>query len=80
VFGVFLHAANTEHNQMFFLFVRNWRTGCKHPTTHQFFKKYLEAQQVWASKNIKKEPENVKKAIHNSGRRENSVGTILKYL
>jgi len=28
-----------------------------------FEKKYLEAQQIWASKNIKKEPENVIKSI-----------------
>jgi hypothetical protein len=29
---------------------------------NQFLKKYLEARQVWASKNIKKEPENVQKS------------------
>jgi hypothetical protein len=28
-----------------------------------FLKKYIEAQQVWASENIKNEPKNVKKAI-----------------
>ncbi len=31
-------------------------------------KKYLEAQQVWASKNIKNEPENVKKSIYHLGK------------
>ena len=59
VFGVTLHAANTEHKKKIFLFVRNYRTGCKHLTPNQFLKKYLEAQQVWASKNIKKETKNV---------------------
>jgi hypothetical protein len=39
-----------------------------------FLKKYLEAQQVWASKNVKNWHENVKKRhLLHSGRTENSV-------
>ena len=33
-----------------------------------FKKKYLEAQQVWASKNIKSEPESVIKSIYYIGK------------
>jgi hypothetical protein len=33
-----------------------------------FLKKYLEAQQVWASENIKNEPENVIKSIYYIGK------------
>jgi hypothetical protein len=33
-----------------------------------FFKKYLEAQHIWASKNIKNEPENVIKLIYYIGK------------
>ena len=36
--------------------------------TEQFLKKYLEAQQIWASKNIKNEPENVIKSIYYIGK------------
>ena len=53
VFGVTLHAANTEHKKKIFLFGRNYRTGEQHRTPNQFLKEILEAQQVWASKNIK---------------------------
>jgi hypothetical protein len=58
VFGVTLHVANREHKQNFFLFVQNYQTH------NQFVKKNLEAQQVWAFKNIKNEPEWVKKEIY----------------
>jgi hypothetical protein len=65
LFGVTLHAANTEHEKKIFLFVRNKPTGGLHRTANLFFKKSLESQHVWASKNINNKPENVKKNMIN---------------
>ena len=64
VFGVTLHAANTEHKEKICLICSEFSAqedNTEHLTS--FKKKYSEAQQVWASKNIKNEPENVIKSV-----------------
>jgi hypothetical protein len=50
VFGVTLHASNTEHKKKI-----SYLFGGLHRTPNLFKKKYLKAQQVWASKNFNKQ-------------------------
>ncbi len=67
MFGVTLHAANTEHKRFSYLYgISPLEDNTEHLSS--FKKKYWEAQQIWASKNIKNEPENVIKSIYYIGK------------